>query len=120
MKPHIPATTAPTTIVAALALKTASIVSISLSVIFTNYKLAYANRFVKPKFSAEKRGGPLSQPAPLPVLRAYPIMRRAQIAPSDFSSDEADFPQESFVDFKGKRRCMTEKIPASCVRIISG
>ena len=53
-------------------------------------------------------------------IRAYPIMRRAQIAPPDFSSGEADFPQESFVDFKGKRRCMTEKIPASCVRIISG
>ena len=47
-------------------------------------------------------------------------MRRAQIAPSDFSSGEADFPQESFVDFKGKRRSMTEKIQASCVRIISG
>ena len=54
------------------------------------------------------------------LLRAYPIMRRAQIAPSDFSSGEADFPQEPFVDFKGKRRSMTEKIPASCVRIISG
>ena len=54
------------------------------------------------------------------TLRAYPIMRRAQIAPSDFSSGEADFPQESFVDFKGQRRSMTDKIPASCVRIISG
>ena len=54
------------------------------------------------------------------TLRAYPIMRRAQIAPSDFSSGEADFPQESFVDFKGKRRSMMEKIQASCVRIISG
>ncbi len=37
-------------------------------------------------------------------LRAYPVIRCAQIAPSDFSSGEADFPQESFVDFKGKRR----------------
>ncbi|MCI8880330.1 MAG: hypothetical protein HFH28_06390 [Clostridiaceae bacterium] len=47
-------------------------------------------------------------------------MRRAQLAPSDFSSVEAGFPQESFVDCKGKRRSMTDKIPASCVRIISG
>jgi len=47
-------------------------------------------------------------------------MRRAQIAPSGYSSGEADFPQESFVDFKGKRRSVTEKIQASCVRIISG
>ena len=53
-------------------------------------------------------------------IRAYPIIRRAQIAPSDFSSGEADFPQQSFVDFKGKRRSMTEKAQASCVRIISG
>ena len=42
-------------------------------------------------------------------------MRRAQIAPSDFSSGEADFPQETFVDFEGTRRSMTDKIPASCV-----
>ena len=54
------------------------------------------------------------------LLRAYPIMRRAQIAPPDFSSGEADVPQESFVVFKGKRRSMTDKIPANCVRIISG
>ena len=47
-------------------------------------------------------------------------MRRTQIAPSDFSPGEADFPQESFVDFKGNRRCITENIQASCVRIISG
>ncbi|MCI9483398.1 MAG: hypothetical protein HFH27_02930 [Clostridiaceae bacterium] len=47
-------------------------------------------------------------------------MRCALIAPSDFSSGEADFPQESFVDFKGKRRSMTEKIQASRVRIILG
>ena len=31
-----------------------------------------------------------------------------------------DFPQESFVDFKGKRRSMTEKLQASGVRIIWG
>ena len=47
-------------------------------------------------------------------------MRRAQIAPSDFSSGEADFPQESFVDCKGKRRSMAEKMQANCVRIIGG
>ncbi|MCI8880262.1 MAG: hypothetical protein HFH28_06025 [Clostridiaceae bacterium] len=47
-------------------------------------------------------------------------MRRAQIAPSDYSSGEADFPQESFGDFKGKQCSMTEKIQASCARIISG
>ncbi|MCI8879615.1 MAG: hypothetical protein HFH28_02725 [Clostridiaceae bacterium] len=47
-------------------------------------------------------------------------MRHAQIAPSDFSSGEAEFPQESFVDFKGTHLSMTEKMQASCSRIISG
>ena len=44
------------------------------------------------------RGSP--EPGSL-CLRAYPVIRRAQIAPSDFSSGKADFPQESFVDWGG-------------------